>query len=162
MTAARRTRAHGQPWLGWLAAAVLAVLAVYIFGRGLLPRTYFGEPLDPSAANVMPKSGADHAMLETSVPPDMMPPGIEGAVLFVRLVDSQQRTILDRPFQWPTDSQAIPPGPYALTAYWRVCDGSCSYLDAEGDFCQVDVVAAPGGLVKVDIVRTTACTVSGG
>jgi len=151
----------GGPWLGWLALVVLIGLAVLIFGRTLLPRTYFGGPLDPSAANVVPWSGGDHAMLETSVPPNTLPPGIEGAVLFLRLVDPQRQTILDRPFQWPADSQAIPPGRYALTAYWRGCNGNCWYLSQESDFCQKDVVAAPGSTIRVKVVPGWHCTISG-
>ncbi len=158
----RRRRALDRPWLGWLALAALIAVAVFMFGRTLLPRTYFGFALDPSAANVVPNSGADHATLETSVPPNTLAPGLEGAVLFVRLVDPQGQTALDRPFEWPADSQAIPPGSYALTTYWRGCDGSCSRLSAESDFCQADVVAAPGSTIKVKVVPSWHCTISGG
>jgi hypothetical protein len=156
MRRVNRGRAAGFPFL-------LIVLGLAATACG---RTYFGEPLDPTAADVVPAAGVDAAVLETGAPADSMTPGIEGAVLFVRLVDQQQRLILDRPFQWPSDRQPIPPGAYHLTAYWRGCDGNCGNLSAEAPpFCVADVVAAPRGRVAVEITPRslapgTTCTVS--
>jgi len=158
----RRHRANAGIQLGWRALVVLLGVAVLILGRLLLRPTYFGSPLDPSAANVAPKVGPDHAMLETSVAPDTLPPGIEGAVLFVRLVDAAGTTVLDRPFAWPADARAVRPGNYALTAYFRGCDGSCTQLSGESDFCQADLWAKSGDVIKVEVVPSWHCTVSGG
>jgi hypothetical protein len=64
---------------------------------------------------------------------------VEGSVLFVRLTDSAGKIVLDRPFNWPSDQQPVPPGDYTMVIYWRGCNGYCGYLSAESPFCEEEV-----------------------
>ena len=136
----------------WLSVACLAVLLASL-AACLGQRTYFGEPLDPKAPNIVPFTGLDAATIATHAnPPDAWTPGLEGAVLFIRLTDGGGNRILDRPFGWPTDEQSIPPGSYSLSAYWMGCNGSCATLSAEAPaFCQVDITAVPRLRIEVEI-----------
>lgn len=146
--------------------AVIALAAITLAGCGLLPRSYLGQPLDPDAANVVPGAGPDAATIEATTPKDFLAPGIEGAVLFIRLVDADGRTVLDRPFEFRNDRQRIPPGTYQLTGYWRVCDANCGNLGAEGRFCQASVTAAPRARLVMAVVPSvqviSTCILSGG
>lgn len=107
--------------------------------------------LDSTAANVVPWVLFDGAVIETTASDDAMTPGVEGSVLFVRMVHDGGTTVLDRPFDWPADEQRISPGRYDLTAYWRTCVGNCSNLDGEDRFCEHDVTVAAGGRIRVGI-----------
>ena len=108
--------------------------------------------IDPDAANVVPRTGNDAASVVTSAAADSRPPGVEGSVLFIRLTAPDGTIVLDRPFDWPSDAQNVPPGDYALTAYWRACGGNCSNLDPESEFCAHNVSLGAGSRVVVDIV----------
>lgn len=124
-----------------------------------------GLPLDSTAANVVPWVLFDGAVIETTGSRDAMTPGVEGSVLFVRLVDDGGTMVLDRPFDWPADEQRISPGRYDLTAYWRTCVGNCSNLDGEDRFCEHDVTVAAGGRIRVGITTSqlapgSQCTVA--
>lgn len=159
-------RARGRASIG-LASALLLAVGTALAGCSLFPRTYSGMPLDPSAANVVPAGGPNPATLVTTAPPDTMSPGVEGSVLFIRLVDGANRTILDRPFDWPGDRQAFPPGSYTLIAYWRGCDGNCGNLSGESPFCRRPLEAAPGARITVTILPGnlapgSTCQVSSG
>ena len=110
-----------------------------------------GLPLDSSAANVVPWVLFGGGVIETMGFPDAEAPGVEGAVLFVRMVDDDGMTVLDRQFDWPADEQRISPGSYDLTAYWRTCSGNCGQLDGEDRFCEHDVTVAAGGRIRVSI-----------
>ena len=136
--------------------------AVVLAGCGI--ETGYGGPLDPSAAHIVPRTGNDAAVLETTAAADAMLPGVEGSVLFVRLVDAEGTTILDRAFAWPSDRQHIPPGAYGLTVYWRGCVGNCGNLDPESPFCTDEIAVAAMGRVVIDIVPRqlqpgSSCTV---
>lgn len=114
--------------------------------------SYFGSPLDPTAAHLEPRAGRDAARLETIGSSENLTPGIEGAVLFVRLMDDTKTTIMDTYFRWPTDGKAIPAGRYQLSAYWRPCDGNCGLLDAPIPFCHDRFEVEPSGRVEVRLV----------
>jgi hypothetical protein len=143
--------------------AVLLLSACSLFAQ----RTYFGQQLDPDAPSVVPLPGPDAAVLATQVdPPDAIPPGVEGSVLFIRLTDPAGHRILDRPFTWSKDEQRIPPGTYALSAYLMVCDANCGNLDGESPaFCKADITALPGRRIEVTVTPRslspgTTCTVT--
>lgn len=127
-----------------LAAVVIALTAC---------RSYFGEPLDPSAPNVVPHAlTASAATITTSVPKGFLSPGVEGSVLFLRLTDGDANVILDRPFGWGGDSQHVPPGSYRLDAYARGCDGNCGRLSAPSPpFCTQEITLAAQAQLVVDI-----------
>lgn len=131
-----------------LAAGVL-VVAWLAVALGLIPRYMDGTWLDPTAANTVPFVLFDTATIETEGSEDAILPGVEGSVLFARLVDENGATVLDRPFEWPSDRQPIPPGSYALTVYWRTCVGNCGRLDGESAFCEQDVIVPAGGRIHV-------------
>ena len=138
---------HRRIALGIGLLAVVGLLAV------LWPVVRFrdGLPLDSTAANVVPWVLFDGAVIGTMGFPDAETPGVEGAVLFVRLVDDGGTMMLDRPFDWPADEQRVPAGSYDLTAYWRTCSGNCGQLDDEDRFCERDVTVAAGGRIRVSI-----------
>lgn len=119
-------------------------------GLGSVPGDSWG--LDSDAANVVPRTGADAASVVTSAPADSRTPGVEGSILFIRLVAPDGTVVLDRPFDWPTDEQRVPPGNYGLSGYWRTCSGNCGSLDPEAPFCDANVTLAPGSRVVVDVV----------
>jgi hypothetical protein len=132
-----------------LAVGVLVAGLVAAVGSGMRFRD--GLPLDSTAANVVPWVLFGGAVIETMGFPDAEPPGVEGAVLFVRMVDDDSMTVLDRPFDWPSDAQRISPGRYDLTVYWRTCSGNCGQLDGEDRFCERDIAVAAGGRIRVSI-----------
>lgn len=167
-------RSSGMPDLfgwAWRLAVVVAMVAgtiavlMLISGR-LFPRMYFGYPLDPDAANIVPIVGLDAARITVSSPPDTHPPGVEGSVLFVRLTDIHGGRILDRPFSWSSDEQPVPPGDYHVTVYMRVCDANCGNLDPEGEICRIDAKLQPRGTLAIemfprDLSPGTTCTFQG-
>ena len=144
-------RMSGQLRRTVLVAGALGVISLAV-ALGLIPRFRDGLPLDATAANIVPFVIFDAAVIETSGAEDAMWPGLEGAVLFVRLVDERGVTVVDRPIDWPSDRQPVPPGDYALTAYFRTCSGNCSILDGEDRFCEHDLVLSPKHVVEVHIV----------
>jgi hypothetical protein len=131
-----------------LAAGVLGI-AWLVVALGLIPRFRDGMPLDPTAANIVPIVLFDTATVETEGSDGAILPGVEGSVLFVRLMDEKNTTVLDRPFEWPSDQQRISPGRYALSVYWRGCVGNCGQLDGEDRFCEQDVSVSAGGRIRV-------------
>jgi hypothetical protein len=156
MTRRRIVLAAGVPVIAWLGVAL-----------GLIPRFMGGELLDPTAANTVPFVLFDTATIETEGSEDAILPGVEGSVLFARLVHQNGATVLDRPFEWPSDKQAIPPGRYALTVYWRTCVGNCGRLDGESPFCKQDVSVPAGGRIHVFVTPRNlapgfSCSVSSG
>jgi hypothetical protein len=61
-------------------SATLAVLLTGLLALSacsLAQRTYRGEPLDLSAANVVPAAGADAATIQATAPDQFLTPGIE-------------------------------------------------------------------------------------
>lgn len=134
-----------------LAAGVLGV-AWLVVALGLIPRYMDGTWLDPTAANIVPFVLFDTATIETEGSEGAILPGVEGSVLFVRLVDEDGATVLDRPFEWPTDRQPIAPGRYALTVYWRGCVANCGRLDNEDRFCEQDVSVTAGRRIHVFVI----------
>ena len=140
MTRRRIVLAAGVLVVAWLAVAL-----------GLIPRYMDGTWLDPTAANTVPFVLFDTATIETEGSEDAILPGVEGSVLFARLVDQDGATVLDRPFEWPSDRQPIPPGQYSLTVYWRTCVGNCGRLDHESPFCQHDVSVPTGERIHVSV-----------
>ena len=140
-----------------------AIGLVVVFGS--VVRFKDGLPLDSTAANVVPWVLFDGAVIETTGSGDAMTPGVEGSVLFVRMVDDDGTTVLDRPFEWPADEQRISPGRYDLTVYWRACSGNCGQLDGEDRFCEHDETVAAGGRIRVAITPSqlapgSQCTVA--
>ena len=147
-----------------LAAVALGGVALILM-LGLVPRSWQGLPLDPSAANVVPFVGLDSAIIETVGAEEGLTPGVEGSVLFVRLVSPEGSTVLDRPFEWPADQQRISPGQYALNVYWRGCNGNCGDLSDENSFCEEGVSVASGGRIRVTVTPSqlspgSQCTVA--
>ena len=132
--------------LGLILVAILAAAC----GLNPVPGDTWG--LDPDAANVVPRTGDDAASVVTSAAADSRPPGVAGSILFIRLTARDGKIVLDRPFDWPSDAQDVPPGDYALTAYWRACGGNCSNLDPESEFCAHSVSLGADSRVVVDIV----------
>jgi hypothetical protein len=130
-----------------------AAMAVAIGFAGYVPgvRVTADRSATPAPAHIVPLTWVDGAVLQTFSQPDAHPPGIEGALLFIRLADAHGRVILDRQFSWPSDRQAIPPGTYALTAYWRRCNGNCDNLGGEAPFCELSVRAGPLTLLRVEV-----------
>ena len=148
-------------------AVAVGVLGVIGLVAVLWPVVRFrdGLPLDLTAANVVPWVLFDSAVIETTASDDAMTPGVEGSVLFVRMVDDGGATVLDRPFDWPADEQRILAGRYDLTVYWRGCSGNCGQLDGEDRFCEHDVTVAAGGRIRVAITPSqlapgSQCTVA--
>ena len=129
--------------LGLVALALVGCVGLDPYGYG---------PLDPDAANIVPRTGFDAATVVTTAPPNSIPPGVEGSVLFIRLVDRDGDVVLDRPFAWPSDKQSVPSGDYTLVAYWRVCDGNCGNLSGESPICEGEVTLAAGDRVVVDVI----------
>jgi hypothetical protein len=169
MTPRLRPGRHFTRWYGLLSGQrpvkirfmtvrrlVLALGALGLIGLvlalGLVPRFKFGMPLDPTAADVVPFVAFDAAVVETVAAGNGRTPGIEGSVLFVRMVSDVGATVLDRPFDWPTDQQRISPGRYALTVYWRTCSGNCGHLDPENRFCEQNVSVSAGGRIRVLVI----------
>jgi len=149
-----------------IAIAVAVLVAIGLGAAfGSVVRFRGGQPLDSTAANVVPWVLFDGAVIETSGSGDAMTPGVEGSVLFVRMVDDGGTTVLDRPFDWPADEQPISAGRYDLTVYWRGCNGNCGQLEGEDRFCDHDVTVATGGRIRVAITPSnlapgSQCTVS--
>lgn len=133
---------------GWqqrlVAGALLAAVTLAACGP-----FYDGLPLDPGAAHLEPNAGHDAARLRTIGSAEYLTPGLEGAVLFIRLVDAAGDTIMDTYFRWPTDGKSIPPGRYLLSTYWRTCEGNCGALDPPMPFCSGRFEVAPRGRVEV-------------
>jgi len=112
--------------------------------------SYFDMPLDASAAHVEPWVGHHGAVLETTVPEGSRPMGVEGSVLFFRLLNEHGRTVMDTFFQWPRDAKEIPAGHFSLVGYWRGCNGNCGNLSApSAPFCRGELDVAPGDVISV-------------
>lgn len=98
---------------------------------------------------VHPIVGVPAGELVTSAPEGAHTPGVEGSVLVVQLVDSAGRTMVHRPFAFPSDRQPIPAGDYVVRASWRDCVGSCASLGAPQPFCELPVTVRAGQQVTV-------------
>ncbi len=121
----------------------------------------YGMPLDPTAPHIEPWVGHDGALLRTSAPDGSLTPGIEGSVLFVRLLDSDGETVMDTYFQWPTDEKDIPAGSYSLVGYWSGCSGNCGNLGGEAPFCYEQIDVSPGDRVNVAVIGPTSLAPAG-
>lgn len=108
---------------------------------------------DPDAANIVPNTAPGAPRIITRAPPNSLTPGVEGSILFVRLIGPDGAIVLDRAFDWPSDEQAVPPGEYRLVAYWRVCNGTCANLSGESEpVCEEAVSLARNDRAVMDIV----------
>jgi len=126
------------------ACLVLTVLLVACESVGI-------GTIDPSAPRVVPAVGPDAALVQTTGAADAMTPGVEGSVLFVRLVAPGGGVVLDRPSAWPSDRERVPPGEYAMTVYFRGCNGNCGMLEGEDRFCIHDITLAPNDRLEVHV-----------
>jgi hypothetical protein len=84
------------------------------------------------------------AAVETVAGNNESPPGVEGSILYVRLIEPGGSTVLDRSFDWVSDRQPIPPGEYNVVVSYRVCDGNCSNLGPEHRFCERSTTVGAG------------------
>jgi hypothetical protein len=146
------------------AGKFLAMLSLTLVATSCGFGAYGPWELDPDAANIVPITGPDAASVVTAAPPDSMTPGVEGSVLFIRLIDPAGTTVLDRPFEWPSDEQSVPPGDYTLTAYWRGCNGNCGNLSSESPICQGEVSLTAndrvvGHVIARDLMPGSECTI---
>ena len=111
---------------------------------------------DPTAASLEPDiAGKPTAQVLTSAGRGFMTPGVEGSLLFVRLVAPDGEVVMDTQFAWPADSRTVPAGSYRVAAYFRVCTGNCGNLsEGELPLCDVEVDLAPGGSLEL-LIRST-------
>jgi hypothetical protein len=77
--------------------------------------------------------------------------GIEGALGFLRAHAPDGSVVLDRIVELTEDTVTVPPNDYVLFAYYRTCDGSCTLLDPEQEFCSVDAALDPGGRYELSV-----------
>jgi len=139
-------------------ASVLAGCAAFTPGTGVkICEQYDASPIPPGYDADGCWSSQDYFARPPVVVPEVSdaapllrieasgnaPIGIEGTLFFVRAVAPSGTVILEREWDWPSMQQEVPPGAYQVTAYARVCDGSCDYLDPPGFSCTVDVLAQP-------------------
>lgn len=131
-----------------------ALVAIVLTGCGV---SGYG-PIDSDVPNFVPPAGVGGPEIRTTTPDGAMFPGVEGSVLFVRLVKPDGETILDRPFAWPSDRQRVPAGTYMMSAYFRTCVGNCGNLDVEGGaFCEEDLVLGPSVTVEIHVMPEQPC-----
>ena len=156
----------GMPLRRIAGIVALATLGSIVVGCGI---SLFGDPwggLDPDAARIVPATGPDAATVATTAEPDSRMPGLEGSVLFIRLTSPDGGIVLDRPFEWPSDEQFVPPGDYTITAYMRGCNGNCEKLSGESPpICEGNVHLGAEDRVVVHVIPRdfkpgTECTIS--
>ena len=113
-----------------------------------------------SLHEVVPPASDDAATLNISFVDPMML-GMEGGVIFLKAATLDGTLVLDRRVD-PEDSQAMPPGDYTITAYYRACDGNCGILDPPADFCSVGASLAAGEVRMLEVsAERKRCTISG-
>ncbi len=143
--------------IGLILVGILALM-------GLSPLRTVLPLIDPPGPHIVPVVSRDAAEVRTSAPEDAGPPGIEGAILFVRLTDSGGSTVLDRAFAFPSDRQTVPAGEYEVIAYWRYCAGNCGRLDpGESPFCDDRVALTPSSSLLIHVLPSdfgSKCTMS--
>ena len=96
-------------------------------------------------------TSTDHTML-----------GMEGYVVFVRLEDAGGSVVVDHRVTGEFTS-TLDTGTYAVTGYYRNCEGNCLFLDPPEELCTttLDLVAGQSPTVIVSVEHRT-CTVESG